>query len=128
MYVICLNVSIFTCYTFVYMYVHALTQPVYGLSFLCNNFLFCSLVLAWTQSDTADKKYSRCSFLKGSRCRSEPQRIASDQDLHCLHVKQHYLQNTPLFVWVWAIYFGKLGIKFIVPTCASFITTVFQQS
>ena len=30
--VVCLNMSIFTCYMFVYMCVHALTPPVCGLS------------------------------------------------------------------------------------------------
>ena len=30
--VVCLNMSIFRCYMFVYMYVHALTPPACGLS------------------------------------------------------------------------------------------------
>ena len=30
---------------FVYMYVHALTPPACGLSFICNKVLFCSVLL-----------------------------------------------------------------------------------
>ena len=41
-YVMSLTMSIFTFYMFVYMYVHALTPPVCGLSFICNKVLFCS--------------------------------------------------------------------------------------
>ena len=41
MYVISLNMFIFTCYTFVYMYVHALMPLACGLTFICNKVLFC---------------------------------------------------------------------------------------
>ena len=39
-----LTMSIFTFYMFVYMYVHALTPPACGLSFICNKVLFCSVL------------------------------------------------------------------------------------
>ena len=42
-YVMSLTMSIFTFYMFVYMYVHALTPPACGLSFICNKVLFCSV-------------------------------------------------------------------------------------
>ena len=45
MYVICLNMSVVTCYMFVYMYVHALMPPACGLSFICNKVLFYSVLM-----------------------------------------------------------------------------------
>ena len=50
MYVISLNMSIFTCYMFVYMYVHAVTPPACGLSFICNKVLFCSVLIVPNQN------------------------------------------------------------------------------
>ena len=47
-YVISLTMSIFTFYMSVYMYVHALTPPACGLSFICNKVLFCSVLLHCT--------------------------------------------------------------------------------
>ena len=37
------NVFYFSCYMFVYMYMHFLTPPACGLSFICNKVIFCSV-------------------------------------------------------------------------------------
>ena len=39
-----MNMSIVTCYMFVYMYVHALMPPACGLSLICNKVLSCSVI------------------------------------------------------------------------------------
>ena len=56
MYVKSLNMSIFTFYMFVYMYVHALTPPACGLSFICNKVLFCSVLLIISYKEHATNK------------------------------------------------------------------------
>ena len=68
MYVICLNMSIVTCYMFVYMYVQALTPPACGLSLICNKVLLCSLLYYAVLFIRRDQKLRR----NDEACRASP--------------------------------------------------------
>ena len=60
-----LTMSFFTFYMFVYMYVHALTPPACGLSFICNKVLFCSVLKSYMLVSDCHKLLPRSSCMAG---------------------------------------------------------------